>query len=193
MSVLAMTRGLRASLSILAPVVLAVVGGALIYQAVTRGGGSPGWSLLLPAVPVVVAVLVFSRLTLTLAQLRTLELALVAAAAVFLAAGNASRIETDLLSGNAVAARSGWNTAVLHFVALMILYGFFVPGTRVRIVAVIAALALVPFAMAFVLQGRHGGAPGVMDPLLATGPIVAAVLQLALGATVAVLGAHLIG
>lgn len=188
---LATTMILRPLLRGVAATLFLAAGAASMHSFVAGGVHASPLALAAVAVLGAAAAILFLRRDLALPRLRVLELAVIGAVAAYFAAANYARIASAAAAGDPVLSFSHWQTAVTHCVLLAVAYGIFVPNRWLRAATVVLPLIAMPFALGFILRIRHPHVADALSWFPASEKMASTALELIIGATVAILGAHL--
>jgi serine/threonine-protein kinase len=133
-----------------------------------------------------------SRVPLTIGQLRALEMTIFGLATVFFATVEYRLVLYRVREGNAVMAVARIKNTVIYMLALMMLYGNFIPNVWQRTAAVVVPMALMPLLVLTLLSALH---PEMVEftRRVATFELVSEdVLVLLIGALTAIISTYLI-
>jgi serine/threonine-protein kinase len=154
----------------------------------------PGEVTLL-AVCVATIVLLTYRKSLSLNQLRWLELGIFGSAAGFLVWAKYTGLKLAVLAGDPVAAMAVIQATTTYFFALLAFYGMFIPNTWRRAAAVVIPMGLMAPLAAFAFKLSVDGLPNyeILCEQVATPMTLSAnMLTLLIGACTAIYGTHII-
>jgi serine/threonine-protein kinase len=155
-------------------------------------GSAPLVPFSLLAILGISAGLLLSRVALSLARLRVLELTIFGAVAAYLANESYLRILNDMQQGSPRLALSSWTTSALHFVVLMVIYGIFIPNARSRASLVVAGIGAIPMGLGALLWLRHPGFSDSAASVTTAGTIADVILPLIMGMAIAIFSVVLI-
>lgn len=136
--------------------------------------------------------LLHSRVSLTLRQLRSLELGIFGLMAAYLAFYQYTMILKKVEQGTPVFALAAGKNAIIYTFGLVMLYGTFIPNTWKRAACVVFPLGTVPPVVNIVLGLRFANVKHVGQQMLNFEQISDNLIILVLGAVAASYGAHII-
>ena len=137
-------------------------------------------------------VLLSSRRTISLAQLRGLELATFAFVALYLGIYEFELVLAKANSGSGAYALAAVKSCVLYFFAVILLYGTFIPNTWRRAARVIVPLAVAPLVVLWLLRLTSGAVSELANQVFDFEQISDSVTMLTLGSAAALYGTHII-
>jgi serine/threonine-protein kinase len=129
---------------------------------------------------------------LSLPQLRTIEIAVFAMAATYLAVQCFHSLRAILALDDSGLLLSGWNWSLMLFLLLTVTYGITIPNTAMRAAFVVLPLSATPLAMAGILWARHPELGGALARIDDSGWWINGMVVLFLGAVLAVFAAYVV-
>ena len=133
-----------------------------------------------------------SEASLTMKQLRSLELGIFGLITGYLAMYQYAYVQIKAEAGNDAFALAAIKSNVMYVFGVIMLYGTFIPNTWKRTLAVVLPMALVPALMMALLQFRSGAVRAVAEHVGTFEQISDNGIILIFGAVAATIGAHTI-
>ncbi|MSR60750.1 MAG: serine/threonine protein kinase [Planctomycetaceae bacterium] len=136
--------------------------------------------------------LLASRVALSLAQLRWIELGLFSLTSVYLAVYQYSLVLLKAKVGNPAFELAAIKSSVLYFFAVVLLYGTFIPNTWQRAAKILVPISLAPFVVMGLLRFRSTAGSELAQEIATFEQMSDHVIMMVLGLVSAVYGTHII-
>ena len=148
------------------------------------------WLFIVALVLAACVAVLFRVPSLTLRQLRALELVAFGSVAAYLAISTYVQLDHSLLAADHAAALSTWNISLLRFVLLMGAYGTLVPNSIRRAAPIVAAMATVPLLVLLALSTSNPGHSAQIRAATSAPRVLDSLLLVAAGAGLAYMASH---
>ncbi len=183
---------LRLLLSMVTGAMLVAAAAALLRSlALDQGSTALGLALLAIGMGAAISLLAALK-SLSLSQLRVIEVAVFAMAGTYLAVHGYHSLLALLVRGDPGLMLSGWNWNLMLFLLLTVTYGITIPSTWQRALLMVLPLSLAPLLTGWVLRARHPELGDLVRQLDDPGWWINGTVVLSVGAVLAVFSAYVV-
>ena len=166
---------------------------AFVVRGLLVGPAAPPYAYLVVIVLAAISGVLFSKLELSLRQLRGLELTMFATITLHVVAVSHLRLSLEAATGQSGFVYSALAVSVFSMILLMPVYAIFIPNTWQRCAVVTLPMALAPLVAPLLMRGTAPEATGLLVQALDSARLSDLVLLSLVGWVVAVMGAGVIG
>ena len=159
--------------------------------ALEQGSTALGLALLVIGMGAAISLLAALK-SLSLSQLRVIEIAVFAMAGTYLAVQGYHSLLALLVRGDPGLMLSGWNWTLMLFLLLTVTYGITIPNTWQRALLMVLPLALAPLLTGWVLWARHPELGDLVRQLDDPGWWINGTIVLSVGTVLAVFSAYVV-